>query len=107
MRSISRMDGGRAQSGEAFEVMRAELAARGGGAVFERIKGGSHAVDGPGEETAAGFLGVFGRMFRRFGLEGQGVLIFGERNCLSTTKESGCPVDLLSKTICKPADAGR
>jgi len=45
-----------------FDVLRAELAAKGRGAVFERIEGADHALDLPNQQVPEGLEAVFGRV---------------------------------------------
>ena len=45
-----------------FDMMRAELAAKGRGAVFERLEGAGHSMDLPSEVTPEGLLNVFERL---------------------------------------------
>lgn len=52
----------------AFDVLRAEMAARRRAAVFDRIPGGSHSLDLPGQDPPLGFASVFRRVFEWFGL---------------------------------------
>lgn len=42
-----------------FDMMRAELAAKGRGAVFKRLEGAGHSMDLPSEVTPEGLLNVF------------------------------------------------
>ncbi len=49
-----------------FDVLRAELAAHGRDAVFERLEGADHALDAPGRQPPEGFQEVFGRVIRWF-----------------------------------------
>lgn len=44
-----------------FDVLRAELAANGREAVFERLEGAGHSLDLPGQKTPEGLIAVFGR----------------------------------------------
>jgi predicted esterase len=46
----------------AFDVMRAELAAKGRKAVFDRIEGADHSLMRPGEDPADGLTAAFGRI---------------------------------------------
>jgi dienelactone hydrolase len=50
----------------AFDVMRAELAARGRAAVFERIDGADHSLTRPGEGPGDGLTAAFGRILDWF-----------------------------------------
>ena len=43
-------------------MLRAELAAKGREAVFERIEGAGHGLDLPGQKTPEGLIAVFGRL---------------------------------------------
>ena len=45
-----------------FDVLRAELAAKGVTAVFERLDGAGHGLNLPGQQPPAGLLAVFGRL---------------------------------------------
>lgn len=47
---------------DGFDMMRAELAAAGRNAVFERLKGADHALNLPGQVTPEGLVTVFGRL---------------------------------------------
>jgi len=49
-----------------FDVLRAELAAKGRPAVFERIEGADHALDLPDQQIPEGFEAVFGRVVNWF-----------------------------------------
>lgn len=50
----------------AFDVLRAELAAKGRSAVFDRVEGAGHGFERRGEDAPAGLLAVFGRIFGWF-----------------------------------------
>ena len=56
----------RQNSIQGFDVLRAELAAKGRPAVFERLEGAGHSLDMPGQETPEGLRSVFGRLNRWF-----------------------------------------
>lgn len=45
-----------------FDVLRAELAAKGREAVFERLEGAGHSLDLPGQKPPEGLIAVFGRL---------------------------------------------
>lgn len=47
---------------EGFDVLRAELTAKGRAAVFERLEGASHSLDLPGQKTPDGLRAVFARL---------------------------------------------
>jgi dienelactone hydrolase len=49
-----------------FDALRAEMAAHGREAVFERINGADHALDLPGREPPEGLEAVFGHVIRWF-----------------------------------------
>lgn len=49
-----------------FDMMRAELAAKGRSAVFERLDGADHALNLPSQVSPEGFVAVFGRLTRWF-----------------------------------------
>ena len=49
-----------------FDVLRAELAAHGRAAVFERIEGADHGLDLPGQESPEGLQKVFTRVIEWF-----------------------------------------
>jgi predicted esterase len=51
----------------AFDVLRAELAAKGRAAVFDRVEGGNHGFDLPGEQPPGGFASMFRRILTWFG----------------------------------------
>jgi dienelactone hydrolase len=51
-----------------FDVLRAELAAKSRQAVFDRIEGGTHALDRPGQSAPEGLIAAFGRVVAWFGL---------------------------------------
>ncbi len=51
----------------AFDVLRAELAARGRKAIFDRVESGDHGFDLPGQQPPEGFLSVFRRILVWFG----------------------------------------
>lgn len=50
----------------AFDVLRAELAAKGRTAVFDRVEGAGHGFDLPGQAPPAGFQAVFARILAWF-----------------------------------------
>ena len=50
-----------------FDVMRAELAAKGRKAVFDRVGGGDHSLTRPGERPGDGLVAAFGRILDWFG----------------------------------------
>lgn len=52
----------------AFDVLRAELAANGRSAVFDRVEGASHSFDLPGQQAPEGFSLIFNRLLKWFGL---------------------------------------
>ena len=49
-----------------FDMMRAELAAKGSSAVFERLEGAGHSIDLPSQVAPEGLLSVFERLARWF-----------------------------------------
>ncbi len=49
-----------------FDMMRAELAAKGRSAVFERLEGAGHSMDLPSQVAPEGLLAVFERLARWF-----------------------------------------
>lgn len=51
----------------AFDVLRAELAARGRAALFDRVEGAGHAFDLPGQPQPEGFAAIFQRILAWFG----------------------------------------
>jgi pimeloyl-ACP methyl ester carboxylesterase len=53
----------------AFDVLRAELAAAGRSAVFDRVEGASHSFDVPGQQAPEGFSSIFAKLVTWFGLE--------------------------------------
>ncbi len=52
----------------AFDVLRAELAAKGRKAVFDRVSGADHGFDLAGQRAPAGFAAIFRRVLEWFGL---------------------------------------
>ncbi len=56
----------------AFDVLRAELAANGRSAVFDRVEGAGHAFDLPGQPVTEGLSSIFIRILEWFGQIGGG-----------------------------------
>jgi dienelactone hydrolase len=52
----------------AFDVLRAELAAKGRAAVFDRVNGPNHGFDSAGQQAPGGFVARFRRVLGYFGL---------------------------------------
>ena len=55
-----------------FDMMRAELAAKGRSAVFERLEGAGHSMNLPSQVSPEGLLAVFERLFTWFLADGLG-----------------------------------
>lgn len=56
----------------AFDVLRAELAAKGRSAVFDRVEGAGHGFDLPGQPAPEGLSSIFSRILQWFGLPSGG-----------------------------------